>query len=304
MKEEIRKTLKSEDTEEFIDIYFYRPIGYYMALLAEKLRITPNMITVASIFIGAFGAILFFYPSLKLNLIGMGLLILANSFDSADGQLARMTDNKTQLGRILDGVAGNIWFVLIYLMLTFRVVNAGFCELNTLWIWAFGIFAGVSHILHAATADYYRNIHLLFMSYGKNGEFDNSKQIIEKYKSLSWCKNFISKVMMAFYRNYTVEQEFFTPNFQKFITKLDEKYPDRNYPAELCEEFRTKSKPLMKFTNILQFNTRVLFLFFCLFINQPFFYFLFDLIVLNSIMVYMLCRHERMCKEMLSKYLC
>lgn len=303
MKEEIKKTLKSADTEETIDIYFYRPIGYYWALLAKKLHITPNMITIASIFIGAFGAILFYYPSLKLNVIGMVLLVLANSFDSADGQLARMTNNKTKLGRILDGLAGNVWFILIYVMLVLRLLNQGFMGLSNVWIWLFGIAAGGSHIIHAAMADYYRNIHLFFMSHGKDGEFDNSKQVTKDYKSLSWGKNFINKVMLAFYRNYTIEQETLTPNFQKFMTKLNEKYPDKNYPSELYDEFRAKSKPLMKFTNILQFNTRVLFLFFCLFINQPFFYFLFDIIVLNSIMIYMIYRHERISKELSKKYL-
>ncbi len=152
-------TLKSADTEEFIDIYFYRPIGYAWALLAKKLRITPNMITIASIFIGTAAGLLFYDPRLEINVIGMLLLMLANSFDSADGQLARMTNNKTQLGRILDGLAGNIWFLVIYFALTFRCLNEGWS-----WtIWLLSASAGACHIFHAAMADYYRNVHLFFL---------------------------------------------------------------------------------------------------------------------------------------------
>lgn len=33
MKEEIKSTLKSMDTEEFIDLAFYRPIGYLLSLI-------------------------------------------------------------------------------------------------------------------------------------------------------------------------------------------------------------------------------------------------------------------------------
>ena len=51
-KKTLKDSLKSEDTEEVIDIYFYRPIGYFFAKIAMKLHITPNMITIASIFIG------------------------------------------------------------------------------------------------------------------------------------------------------------------------------------------------------------------------------------------------------------
>ena len=99
----LESTLKSLDTEEFIDIHFYRPIGYQWALFFNKLGVSPNSITIASIFIGITAGICFYFQSLAINVIGMLLLIWANSYDSADGQLARMTGQKSALGRILDG---------------------------------------------------------------------------------------------------------------------------------------------------------------------------------------------------------
>lgn len=293
-KTTLADTLKSADTEEFIDIYFYRPIGYAWALLAKRLHITPNMITIASIFIGVAAGLLFYDPRLEINIIGMLLLILANSFDSADGQLARMTNNKTQLGRILDGLAGNIWFIVIYFVLTLRCLNEGWSW--TIWLLSAG--AGASHIFHAAMADYYRNIHLFFLKGAEGSELDSSEKITEQMNQLSWSKNFLKKLMLAFYRNYTKEQEFPTPNFQKLRKQLHKLYPDSKIPKEFADRFRTMSKPLMKYTNILQFNTRVITLFICLIINKPYIYFIFDLAVLNSIMVYMIWRHERMCKTL------
>ena len=93
----LESTLKSLDTEEFIDIHFYRPIGYQWALLFNKLGVSPNSITIASIFIGITAGICFYFQSLAINVIGMLLLIWANSYDSADGQLARMTGQKSAL---------------------------------------------------------------------------------------------------------------------------------------------------------------------------------------------------------------
>lgn len=110
----LESTLKSLDTEEFIDIHFYRPIGYQWALFFNKLGVSPNSITIASIFIGIAAGICFYFQSLAINVIGMLLLIWANSYDSADGQLARMTGQKSALGRILDGAAGDFWFIAIY----------------------------------------------------------------------------------------------------------------------------------------------------------------------------------------------
>ncbi len=90
-KEEYRDSLKSMDTEERIDLAFYRPIGFVWAKIAARLGITPNAITIASIFLGVGAGVLFYFPDLMVNVAGMLLLIWANSFDSADGQLARMT---------------------------------------------------------------------------------------------------------------------------------------------------------------------------------------------------------------------
>ena len=116
-----KDTLKSMDTEETIDLCFYRPIGYMWAVLCAKIGITPNAITIASIFIGVAAGIMFYFPDMWMNIIGMLLLIWANSFDSADGQLARMTGQYSRIGRILDGLSGDFWFVAIYLAICFRV---------------------------------------------------------------------------------------------------------------------------------------------------------------------------------------
>ena len=43
-----RDSLKSLDTEEHIDLAFYRPVGYMWACLARRLGVTPNVITIAS----------------------------------------------------------------------------------------------------------------------------------------------------------------------------------------------------------------------------------------------------------------
>ena len=159
----LEATLKSTDTEEWIDLLFYRPIGYRWALLFRRLGVTPNAITIASIFLGIAAGILFYYNDLLINIIGMCLLVWANMYDSADGQLARMTGQKSEIGRILDGVSGDFWFISIYVAICLRLTPEwGY------WIWLLAAVAGFSHSKQAAMADYYRNVHLFFLK-GKSG---------------------------------------------------------------------------------------------------------------------------------------
>ena len=97
-KEQLQASLKSADTEEWIDLLFYRPIGYQWALFFKKISVTPNTITVISIFLGIAAGILFYFDNLWINVIGMCLLVWANMYDSADGQLARMPGQKFEVG--------------------------------------------------------------------------------------------------------------------------------------------------------------------------------------------------------------
>ncbi len=282
-------TLKSSDTEEKFDLIFYRPIGFRIALLCAALKITPNAVTIVSIFFGIAAGLLFYYPELWINVIGMLLLVFANSLDSADGQLARITNNKSRIGRILDGLAGDSWFVTIHIAICLRSQNEGWSP----FIWVLGCTAGASHILQSAMGDYYRNVHLYFIKGRSGSELDNSSHLQVEYDKLTWSKNAVAKFMARSYLNYTKLQERFTPNLQKLLSAIYSRYPDNNIPQPFVDDFRKHNKPLMRFTNIIQFNTRVMFLFVWLFINQSWFYFIFDIVILNAFLVYMMIRQEK-----------
>lgn len=291
-KRELEASLKSMDTEEFIDIHFYRPIGYRWALFFRKAGITPNVVTIASIFLGIAAGVLFYFNDLSMTLCGIFLLIWANSYDSADGQLARLTGQKSELGRILDGACGDLWFITIYASICLRLTPEWGWQ-----IWVLAAFTGFFHSKQAAMADYYRNIHLFFLKGKAGSELDNSIQQQELYRSLSWKRDFIRKLFQFFYKNYTANQEKQTPKFQQLFKAVKAEYGDE-IPQTVRDEFRTQSKPLMKYTNILSFNTRVIALFTSLLINEPWIYFIFEISVLNILLVYMIVRHESFCNKL------
>jgi phosphatidylglycerophosphate synthase len=289
-------SLKSNDTEEKIDIWFYRPIGYQIALFCAKLGITPNAVTIISIFFGVAAGILFYYETLYINVIGMLLLVFANSLDSADGQLARMTNNKSRLGRILDGAAGDFWFISIHIAICLRSQNEGWSAL----IWVPGVLAGFSHVVQSAMADYYRNVHLFFIKGTSGSELDNSAELQKEYDQLTWSRNFGMKLVARFYLNYTNMQESFSPKLQSLLKVIRTRYVG-GLPENLIVDFRAMNRPLMKYTNIIQFNTRVLFLFLWLFIDQAWIYFLFDIFVLNPILIYMCTKQEKVSSHFYGK---
>ena len=292
------QSLKSLDTEEGIDLVFYRPIGYAWACLAKRLGITPNAITIASIFIGIGAGVAFYFPQMWINVIGMLLLIWANSFDSADGPLARMTKQYSRLGRILDGVSGDFWFAAIYIAICLREnITSDFFSAHHWVIWVIAVVAGICHAKQAAMADYYRQFHLYFLKGEEGSELDSASKLRQKLAALSWSRNFWQKLTLSTYTNYTVQQEATAPTMQRLRAAIAKRFPDGHLPQDFRDDFRKASLPLMKYTNILSFNWRCIALFISLFLKMPWLYFAFELIVLNSLLVYMVVRHEKICRR-------
>lgn len=298
LRREYRASLKSGDTEETFDLIFYRPIGFAWAVLFRKLGVSPNVVTIASIFIGLGAGIMMYFDSLWLNVIGMLLLVWANSYDSADGQLARLTRQYSRLGRILDGMSGDIWFAAIYIAICIREVHTSPFFISHHWvIWVVAVCAGLCHAMQAAQADYYRQFHLFFLKGKEGSELDSSGPLREKYASLSWSRDFFAKLTLSFYLNYTVQQERRTPSMQALRAALVRRFGTGAIPQSFRDDFRKASLPLMKYTNMLSFNTRCFALFASLFLRMPWLYFAFELTVLNVMLVYMMARHENICRR-------
>ncbi len=303
LKQQYNESLKSMDTEEHIDLWFYRPLGFAWAVLFAKLGIKPNAVTIASIFLGVAGGILLYFgasPLIWLNYLGIFLIIWANTYDSADGQLARITKQYSQIGRILDGVSGDLWFFAIYFALVFRELHFGDAWLGDFFshhnwiIWTLAIAAGVSHALQCAMADYYRQFHLFFLKGEGGSELDSTEKLDEQIKQSSGFK----RITMFFYRNYTANQERLTPAMQQLRRELKNRFGDNVAPQQFRDDFRKLSLPLMKYTNMLTFNTRTIAMFISVIIRIPWLYFVFELVVLNTMLVYMIWRHETFCKKL------
>lgn len=324
-KEAIKSTYKSNDTEEWLDRVWTRPIGYLWALFFKRLHVHPNVVTVLSMLIGASSAFFFAHGSYRTegteglwyNLIAVVLLAWANFYDSTDGQLARMTGQKTRLGRILDGAASEVWFIPIYLSLVYRFychhglefswlgiadtpVNAGIATLVLLGIVLYSGF--VCHSRQCGLADYYRQIHLFFLKGVSGSELDNSVQQQKLYDATPWKGNVLWKLFLKTYVNYTRTQEAQTPAFQRLMKGLKAKYKGvEDIPSSFRGKFRALSLPLMKWTNILTFNTRALVLYATCLLDFPWLYFCFEIVVMGALCRYMRHCHEKFCQQLFLK---
>lgn len=302
----VRATLKSADTEGPFELYVTRTPGYLWALFFRALHVHPVAVTLISIVIGAASGFFFYFEDLRYTLVGMFLLVWANWYDCADGQLARMTGKRTLIGRILDGFAGDVWFFSIYLFITLRLTPQCIPFTQIQWgilIWLICAWAGFRcHGRQCAIGDYYRNVHMWMQLGRERCELDSYADVQAHYERLRWLSlgEWFEKLYLFFYRFYCDGQEQQTPKFQEFRHAVSERWGD-NIPQRLRDEFREKSLPLMPTTNLLTFDFRVGVLFVSLLVGHPWIYPLVELSLMEYWRFRMIRRHEHFCSEFTAK---
>ena len=306
-KQLLHASFKSEDTEVWLDVHFTRPIGLAIALLCERLRIQPNAITVASIFLGVGAGSMFYFTDPWHNLAGVALLMLANFCDSADGQLARLTGQKTLIGRMLDGFSGDVWFFAVYLAIALRLWPQEMPFTSVHWgavaVALCAVAGFLCHSPQSSLADYYRQIHLYFLLGRKGSELDDSASQRAIYDALPRRGAFWARKFYYNYANYCRSQERRTPAFQAFYKCVRAKYPDAaDMPQQLRADFRRGSLPLMKYANLLTFNSRAMLIYATCLLDVPYVYPLVEIVVFTAMYRTMRSRHEALCQGLSRKY--
>ncbi|MBB3187239.1 CDP-alcohol phosphatidyltransferase family protein [Microbacter margulisiae] len=283
-------SLKSLDTENWLDRKFYRPIGFQVAMSLKSTSVTPNMITIFSIFVGVAAGILFYPVNFGWNLLGVVLLVLANILDCVDGQLARITGIKSKIGRVLDGLCGEIWFLTIYIVLSLRLMNQFHWGS---WVFFIALASGASHFMQASILDYYKTLHLYMLKGGVNSEFETSQTILMRTRSFSWKGKPAHRLIYTLYYVYTLNQEKRTPHLQSYLTYLRTNNPN-GIPEKEIERFREKSLKMMPLLDLFTFNARSIVLFCAVLLNVGWLYFFCEIVVLNPLLLVAVSRYERM----------
>jgi phosphatidylglycerophosphate synthase len=293
LQSRVEATYKGRDVEGFLDVYFYRPIGFRLAQFFARLKIKPAGVSLLAGICGVIAGHLYFYRDLGINIAGMILHVCANALDNADGQLARLTHQESRKGRIIDSVADHLVFASIYLHLTLRYVFEGASPA----IWFLALGAGISHALQGAAADYYRSTYLYFTGTART-ELQSSSELRLDYRKLSWGRKAWEKLLLALYLNFTFQQETLAPRLKQLRENANTVLHGQ-IPGWLQQRYRDSAGETLKWWRLLMTNTRMLVLFALLFVGQPVYYFWFELIPLNLLFGYLIIRQEKMAESLL-----
>ncbi len=146
-----RSSLKNVHAEEFLDVYFFRPIAFVIVKSLYSLPLTPNNYSFFS-FVSGFIAAFYFYQGQMA--LGAFYFFLFAILDCCDGMQARMKKNGSEFGRFIDGLVDYTSNIACYFALGFGVTKV-FPMTGSIPTWYLVIAAGVSKALHSIMYDHY-----------------------------------------------------------------------------------------------------------------------------------------------------
>ncbi|MBT5420695.1 MAG: CDP-alcohol phosphatidyltransferase family protein [Candidatus Cloacimonetes bacterium] len=207
---EYKKSIKHSVFDETLTLYILRPIAFIFVKILYPTNITPNQVSLMTIIIGIISGFIFAQGTVTSFIVGGLLYFLCMVTDCVDGMIARLKNNGTPTGRIIDGFADYMVGISVYVGMGIGfekgIINLDYLKVNPWWII---IIAAVSHIFHAMLVDYYRSE---FMAHGLGKAISIRDDKIKFSEELNKIKHmrgkWLDKILISTYLGYSRLQIF------------------------------------------------------------------------------------------------
>ncbi len=165
-----------------------RKVSFLFTYLFINLGVSPNGVSVLSIFVALFSFVCFTVPgtgALVIAIIGINLWLV---LDCVDGNIARCRKQKTIYGEFVDDIGGYYVVAFVYLAISIRAYNDGGILLDgTHWIIIVGAVSCISDILARLINKDYGNFSM------KRSDYIATDYMNESKKSISYIRRRVGK---------------------------------------------------------------------------------------------------------------
>lgn len=281
---EFKSSIKSPDTEEKLDLILYRPAGFLMAKVSSYTFITPSMLSILGLVSGIVASFYYFYPHRESALLLAGFyFVLSGIFDSADGQLARISNQSTKLGLILDGICDSLVTIAIYASCAWPFVNSYGPQF--VFATVIGLYL---HSCQCAILDFYHREYLYF-GYGKiendtywNPSLEDGEKIIRN------SRPGMEKIMNSLRMTWIKKQQYLTTRSDAVRSVMRERIINSSYEEKenFMKAYRQNNLWLLPYWRLIGVNAHTALIIFFMALGRFDIYVIaFDIVILNLIIL-------------------
>lgn len=274
------------ELQDPLNRWLYHPLAWQLAKALRHTPLTPNVVSVigALFVIGAAAA--YAQPwSPGWVALGMFLHMTWHVVDGADGDLARLTGRSSPLGEMVDGICDYVSHIVLYFVLIFVLqAQIGWPA----WLW--GAAAGFGHIVQSNHVEVQRRQYQWWI-YGtpwlRNSADSNAA--IARRRGLAGIAELYLRLAAGM-----------TPHAER-IDAAVETAGNSTRLEKIRAEVRRESPRLLLLVKFLGPNPRAIVLGLSMFAGSPLWYFIYQAIVLNALLVVSVIAHNRAAKRIAAR---
>jgi len=272
--------------EDVSNQYFIHPLSDWVVKIGIRLGLSPNLVSFLGLGCGVLAAFMYYQLPQASYVTGAFVAMIGwHIFDGADGRLARATGKTSAFGRIIDGICDHLVFGAVYISLALHLLETG----HSPAIWWLVVGAGVSHAVQAAGYEERRQ------KYQRRLDGICREKVQETLLQIDGKQSFLASL-------YDSAQKLVAGGdygLDKQLAALGESKEGKHHAATLV----AKTVPMVRTWGLLNANNRTFLIFIFAFIGQPAFYFAFELVVLNFVLLALMVAEWRQEKSLVQSHI-
>ncbi len=276
---------RTREIEGLSNLYVIHPISRALVTVFARLGVSPNMVSVSGIGFGILAAWFYFqYQRWEFCVAGFVSMLMWHVMDGADGQLARLTGNVSELGRVMDGLSDHVTVALVYLSLA----TASSLVLGP-WVWAVAILAGISHFGQSSAYEFQRQMYDYWVHRKDSSRMLTAHDAFAEMER----KSGLSRAFARIYWFYVTVQRRFSAYDQDLQDQLEQfRNGDDVAFSRARDLYRTVNIPAMRRWSLMSNNIRTVAILIVCLLGQPVLYFVLEITVMNVLLLLLVRMQE------------
>lgn len=284
---------RTREIEEYSNLYLIHPLSAVLVTRFAKHGWRPNVVSVLGLVNVLVAAVCFYYyQAWYVTIVGFLFLVGWHVFDGADGQLARLTGQTSEFGKLVDGLCDQLGYVALYSALSLATQ-----PFYGPWVWLLCVVSALSHLTQASALEYQRDMYDCWV----HRQFDKCVPTLEGLQANLQSSNGIRYIIKRLYLIYVRFQYRFAATDVKLLFLEQRTRELSEYRKSLGELYRKRNLRSVHHWTWLSANKRSMAIALCCMVKLPLLYFVHELVVLNFILYLLILRQRRINRQLVAE---